>query len=1003
MTIEPTSATILVVDDDASTIDLVLKTLGDYDLIPATSGADALRVLESHAVDLILLDIMMPDMDGYQVCDRLKAAPRTHDIPVIFLTACDDEASIERAYDIGGYDYVTKPLRPRELQARVQTQLTLYHQFQRLSQQNRDLIETQRALQKSQQRYHLAMEASRDGLWDWDVGNGEVYYSPGWSHILGLAPVDNVFGSWEARIHPEDKPTVLDSLEAHLAGQTELWREDHRLRDKDDNWTWVSGRGRVVQRDSHKRALRMVGTMTDITERKLGEELSALRQRMADLVYGESLEQLMRHALDTAEHLTDSKIGFFHFVEDDEESISLQVWSTRTLNDMCFAEGNGLHYPVSQAGVWVDCIHQRRVVIHNDYAALPHKKGLPEGHAEVQRELTVPVLRNQRIVAVMGVGNKPRDYNDRDQKIVERVADMAMDFVDRQQAEERMQFMAFNDVLTGLPNRELLTDRLRQAMSLIHRSDLLLAVCYLDLDGFKPVNDRHGHATGDRLLYELGQRLNASLREGDTLARMGGDEFVVLLNNLQSVYDGEVIVHRLLESIRQPFEIEGNRLAISGSIGVTLYPMDESDGDTLLRHADHAMYQVKQTGKSGYRLFDPVQDQKIRQRRAALNRLQSAMETGELVLYFQPRVDLSECNVVSAEALLRWRDPERGLLPPGDFLPLVSGQALEIQLGEWVLRQALEQHMRWRAQGIELAVSINVSPRQIQQPGFIPSLRHILAHYPADVPGQLELELLETSEVADIADLTEVMRQCAGLGLTFSLDDFGTGYSSLSHFHRLPIDVLKIDQNFVKNMLDKDYDLDIVEGVLRLAYGLKRPVVAEGVESVEIGLMLLQLGCRYAQGFGIARPMPAEDMPGWLTDWRRDNIWHRLRAESADMPHTVNSDLNVSIFSHRHWLAGVIRFIETGNPGMLPPLDASHCQFDRWYRGIGLIRYGKHPGYPFIPPKHGALHELANELVALVKDDAGDQARARIGELKAASEELIGMLLKLRDPPSTGA
>jgi diguanylate cyclase (GGDEF)-like protein/PAS domain S-box-containing protein len=742
--------------------------------------------------------------------------------------------------------------------------------------------------------------------------------------------------------------------------------------------------------DADHRLVGVLGIGRDITERKRGEELSRLRQELSDLVYSSDLERLMRKALDMAEELTGSQIGFFHFVDHDQETISLQVWSTRTLRDMCFAEGEGLHYPVREAGVWCDCIRQRKPVIHNDYVALQHKKGLPEGHAEVIRELVVPVLRDTRIDAVMGVGNKLERYEQTDLDLLSQIADITYDFVERKQAENKIEYMAFNDVLTGLPNRQLLADRLQQAVSLSQRSGQLLAICYLDLNDFKPVNDRYGHHVGDQLLVQLGKRLQDDLREGDTLARLGGDEFVILLNNLRSIFDGEEIIGRILDEINQPFNIEGHRVHISGSIGVTIFPMDESDADTLIRHADQAMYKAKAEGKATFNLYDPVQNQKLHAHRRALQEFELAVGNGQLLLHYQPRINLKTAEVISMEALVRWQHPEQGLLPPGRFLKMIEGTPQETLLGEWVLRSALDQHMAWRNGDVRLPVSVNISPRHIQMSGFTEFLSDILAEYPQDVASQLELEVLETSAIGDMARVSDIMRDCTVLGVHFSLDDFGTGYSSLTYFHHLPISVLKIDQNFVRSMLDNVQDLDIVEGVLRLAAALQRPVVSEGVESIELGMMLQQLGCQFAQGYGIARPMPPQRVTRWLAEWERETLWHGL---GKGVPQaTGRFDLDVSIFSFQMWLSRIIQVVRHGDRAELPPMSDKHCQLERWLKGVGKTRYGSHPSFAFIPPKHQQVHELAAEVIAELDAAGQDQALYRTQALQEHAEELVVLL-----------
>ena len=737
----------------------------------------------------------------------------------------------------------------------------------------------------------------------------------------------------------------------------------------------------------------VIAVFRDISERKQIEELLQLRQKLSDLVYKGDQEQLLQTALDTAERLTGSQIGFFHFVEPNQETIALQTWSTRTLKEMCFAAGEGMHYPVSEAGVWVDCIHQRRPVIHNDYAALEHKKGLPEGHAELLRELTVPVMRENKIVAVIGVGNKPQEYTQKDVMTVVQLSDMAFDYVERNQTEQQIEYMAYYDVLTGLPNRSLLMDRMRQAIAQSRRSKKLLAICYLDLDGFKPINDQFGHHVGDALLVNLAERLTQGLREGDTMARLGGDEFVVLLADLSTSYECEEVVQRILETVSMPITVEEHPLQVSGSIGVTIFPTDDSAPDVLLRHADQTMYQAKAAGKSTYHMFDPVQEQNIRLRHEILDEFESSLRRDQLLLHYQPKVDLTNGQVVGAEALLRWQHPGRGLLYPNEFLPYIENHAQELELGEWVVRAALEQQLIWRKQGLTLPVSVNISPRHIQQPRFAEFLSGLFKDSPEMVPDELELEVVETVGIGDTAKVVEVMNACTALGVHFSLDDFGTGYSSLTYFHKLPIEILKIDQNFVRDMLDEAGDLDIIEGVLRMADTLQRPVVAEGVESVEVALMLLHLGCRYAQGYGIARPMPAERFPGWLEEWEGETVWHHLQQAIKAGPE--NYDLSVAVFSHRRWIDEVVQYLRATPGTKLPHMGERQCQFGRWFRGIGQVRYGSRPIYSFIQPKHDQIHALANSLVIQAKSGQREDVLARLDELTDLSDELVGMLKKL--------
>ena len=439
--------------------------------------------------------------------------------------------------------------------------------------------------------------------------------------------------------------------------------------------------------------------------------------------------------------------------------------------------------------------------------------------------------------------------------------------------QDELEHIAHYDALTGMPNRVLLADRLQQAMLQSQRRSSALAVAYLDLDGFKPVNDQHGHEVGDQLLVTLSQRMKASLRESDTLARIGGDEFVALLVDIGERRDCELLLSRLLQAAATPVRVDGALLQLSASIGVTLYPQDNADADQLVRHADQAMYLAKQAGKNRFHLFDVAQDAAIQSQRESLEHIRVALDRQEFVLYYQPKVNMRTGAIIGAEALIRWQHPERGLLAPAAFLPVIEGQPISIEIGEWVIQTALAQMALWRGAGLDIGVSVNIGALQLQQPGFVARLGTLLAAHPT-VPAQsLELEILETSALEDMAQISEVMHACQAIGVRFALDDFGTGYSSLTYLKRLPAELLKIDQSFVRDMLTDVDDLAIVKGVIGLASAFRRSVIAEGVETVAHGQTLLALGCDLAQGYGIARPMPAADLPGWARQWRPDVGW----------------------------------------------------------------------------------------------------------------------------------
>ncbi len=375
------------------------------------------------------------------------------------------------------------------------------------------------------------------------------------------------------------------------------------------------------------------------------------------------------------------------------------------------------------------------------------------------------------------------------------------------------------------------------------------------------------------LLIALAQRLKTVLRDEDTLSRIGGDEFVAVIVNLDQPQTCEPILERLLQAAAGPVIVDDLVLGVSASVGVTFYPQDNSDAERLLRHADQAMYQAKQMGRNRYHLFDVAQDVAVTVRNESLARIRRALDESELVLYYQPKVNMKMGKFIGVETLIRWQHPERGLLLPATFLPSIEGHPISVELDEWVINAAMTQIRTWHSAGLEIPVSVNIGARQLQQRAFVARLADLLASHPKVDPANLELEILESSALEDMLSVVEVMNACIALGVSFALDDFGTGYSSLTYLRRLPAKCLKIDRSFVLEMLDDPDDLAIVQGVIGLATAFRRQVIAEGAETVAHGTQLLAQGCVLAQGFGIARPMPASEVLDWVVKWRPDAAW----------------------------------------------------------------------------------------------------------------------------------
>lgn len=479
--------------------------------------------------------------------------------------------------------------------------------------------------------------------------------------------------------------------------------------------------------------------------------------------------------------------------------------------------------------------------------------------------------------------------------------------------QDQLERIAHFDALTQLPNRLLFADRLQQAMFQARRRNLLVAVVYIDLDGFKQVNDIHGHEMGDTVLIKLSTRMKDVLREGDTLSRLGGDEFVAVLGDLPGKEHCEAVLERLLDSASLPLWQGDVELKLSASLGVSFYrPGDDNNPDYFLRQADQAMYQAKQSGKNRYHIFDAAQDKALRGRRESIERIRSGLRDGEFLLYYQPKVNMRTGRIIGMEALLRWDHPEHGVLLPDRFLPLLADDDLVLEIGDWVLGQALDQAETWCGSGLNFPVSVNIAGRHIQAPGFLPNLRAALESHPI-LDRRLELEILETSALEDVAQVSAVIQCCADLGVSVALDDFGTGYSSLTYLKRLPARTLKIDRGFVQNMLEDADDLAILDGILGMAGAFQRDVIAEGVESLAHAEMLLRMGCDLGQGFFIARPMPAAAVPGWVQSWHvRPLCKNWRRAGRDEMP------VLFAMVQHRAWVADLGRYFR-GERATPPP------------------------------------------------------------------------------------
>ncbi|MFK5948825.1 MAG: EAL domain-containing protein [Methylococcales bacterium] len=517
-------------------------------------------------------------------------------------------------------------------------------------------------------------------------------------------------------------------------------------------------------------------------------------------------------------------------------------------------------------------------------------------------------------------------------------------------------------------------------------------MCFFDVDNFKSVNDRYGHDVGDQLLIEISQRVQATIREDDTVSRQGGDEFALLLNEIGTLVQCKKMISRLHQALALPYRIKDHIITISVSSGFTLYPTDNADLDILMRHADQAMYQAKQEGKNRFHVFNAEQNREVVKKTDRLNDIEYALQHKQLCLYYQPKVNMETGKVFGAEALMRWQHPEKGLIPPLDFLPVLEETELEITLGNWVIEQALIQLDCWRKQDIDLEVSINISSHHLQSTRFFSVIKEALALHP-DVDSRcLQLEILESSALGDLATISKIIKTCQDeLGVSVALDDFGTGYSSLTHMKNLPAEVIKIDQSFVRDMLEDPDDYLIIDGIIGLADSFNREVIAEGVETTQHGLMLQLMGCGEAQGYGIARPMPADKMAIWLKKYTPNQQWMASNHKSITPKDRAIKLLKLTIdywyddiknklaFVHEHAKAGSIKhknkthiyaWIKRARKEELFPeewLDSLSQTYNAMiFLGDGLLQMHQNKESGSMTKDKGSLTAAYNEVITLL-------------------------------------
>ncbi len=813
---------------------------------------------------------------------------------------------------------------------------------------------TYRALQRSETRYRLLFESLSDSIVVSDTATYQIVAANQQAVNLTGWSADALEGMRLFDLHPAE---MLGEVEKQVircmqtTGSESTTEMLLRCADGRDIPVEVSSGGCYTERG---RVL-IVGIFRDITEQKRVERERA--RALINLKKAESLARVGNWMLDPSSGEMTWSEGMFQILGLDAaaEHPSLHLFLER------------LH-PEERQTVF-DLMRSK--IEHSEAFDIEHRICLANGDAKHVE------LRGEVVCASDGS--------------VLYASGTIQDVTERVRYQNQLERLAYFDNLTGLPNRALLTRELNHDMEEVRGGERKLVLGILDVDDFKSINDLHGRRAGDALLNELGRRLIEIADAHTTVARLAGDEFGIAVNRIEED-KGMLLVSKIFDTVTLPFQFEAQTIRFSISLGVTVFPRrphNESDADQLMRQAQQALYQAKLSGKNQYYLFDSTQEYETRAFHKNLQDIRDGLAADEFVVYYQPKVNMRTGEIFGAEALIRWQHPYRGLLLPDEFLPVVKNHPLGIELDFWVLDNVLKQLKNWSALGLNINVSVNVSAYQLQQQDFLERLTAILEAHPGVPLNLLQLEVLESSAMRDIKQVSMTMDACRALGISFALDDFGTGYSSLTYLKSLPATVVKIDQSFVRGMLDHPDDFAIIKGVLGMAKAFGLQIIAEGVETIEHGEMLLRLGCMLAQGYVISKPMRAESLPGWIAVWRVDPQWRNLSMLTGDKLAILNVAVEI-----RFWIRSVEEIFAAREKKSRIP-DYRHTPFGRWLLEEGQHHYGGSSEYQTIRSLSRELYESAQALLEKGIPFSDLQRHRALRDFYGLRDQLLGALKTL--------
>jgi diguanylate cyclase (GGDEF)-like protein/PAS domain S-box-containing protein len=832
-------ALVVIVDDQAINLKILsrfARSLSpDVNVYTFESPLEALELIARQPPDLIITDFVMPTMSGEDFIVRCRNISSACDVPIIAITAYEDREYRYRALNAGASDFLLSPFDGREFCTRARNLLALRHY--EISLKSRAM------LLESELAASIRQHAD-------DVQRREEFLRRVVNTVPALIRATDADGNI---LFVNSFHDALFSFDRQGSSETELLGEEYGRKHVDLD-------ARVL--DSGEAVFGVEESLVD----RHGRERVLLTTKAPICNCAGTVDHIVTVSLDITERkrveheVRESEERFRSLVEGSVLGIAIERDGVPAFANKTYARIFGYDNPEEILGLE----SLERLFVPKERNRLKRLRTVDESGQQLSEPREFQCVRKDGSLIWVEMQTQDVTWNGAP-ALQSTVADVSL----RKAYEERLQRQANFDEITGLPNRVLALDRLRTAVVSAARHQLRGGVLFLDLDHFKKINDTWGHATGDQLLRMAADRIRGSVREEDTVARLGGDEFTVILPDIGSASHVEPVIHKILRAFSRPFVLERHEAFVTASIGVSVFPDDSDDPTTLMQNADAAMYLAKEQGRNTFQYFTPELNERATERMRVEGNLMHALDRGELILHFQPIIDVRSHQLVGAEALLRWRNADLGLLPPDRFVPLAEDTGLIIPIGRWILDAACRQLKRWHGSGhSQMTISVNISARQLRGKGLVDAVSQALQGH-AVPPHCLELEITEGSLMSDLDKNSATLRALDQLGVRFALDDFGTGYSCLSYLKHLPVDTVKIDKSFIFNVSHDPGDAAVVEAIIAMAHGLGIRVIGEGIETSEQLEFVRFYGCDLAQGFFFSDPLSAEAFGAWSKHWQQ--------------------------------------------------------------------------------------------------------------------------------------